>query len=482
MDIIFANPIINKTKIVATVGPASRDRETLKGLIAAGVDVFRLNFSHGSHADHLETTERILSINKEQNTNVAILADLQGPKIRLGQMENGPVPIAEGEQIVFSTENILGTTKKVPIVYETFAKDVKVGEPIKVDDGKLEFRVTEILNDKEVLLTTISGGELKDRKGVNMPFSNLSVPSMTEKDFADLEYILTLPVNWIALSFVRTAEEINNLKKLIEKKKHPARVIAKIEKPEAVENIDSIIESTHAIMVARGDLGVEIPVEDVPSVQKMIVTKCIAASKPVIIATQMMESMIEDTIPSRAEITDVANAIYDGTDAVMLSGETAMGKHPIKVVETMQRIIARTEQDERIYNVPHSIDTTKQKHITNAMISTAVNMAKEVNAAGILGMTRTGYTGFKLSSFRPKSPIFVFTDNPKLLNMFSLLWGIRAFFYDQHKSKVDKGIADVQELLKEKKLIKKGDWVVNTGSMPIEERGPTNFVKVTQIK
>lgn len=481
MDIIFTPPPINKTKIVATVGPASRDRETLKGLIAAGVDVFRLNFSHGSHADHLETTERILSLNKEHNTNVAILADLQGPKIRLGKMENGPVPIAEGEQIVFSTEDILGNVGKVPIVYETFAKDVKIGEPIKVDDGKLEFKVTEILNDKEVLLTTVSGGELKDRKGVNMPFSDLSVPAMTPKDFEDLEYILTLPVNWIALSFVRTAEEINNLNKLISDKNHPARIIAKIEKPEAVKNIDSIIEATHAVMVARGDLGVEIPVEDVPSVQKMIVTKCIAASKPVIIATQMMESMIEDTIPSRAEITDVANAIYDGTDAVMLSGETAMGKHPIKVVETMQRIIARTEQDERIYNVPHSIDTTKEKHITNAMISTAVNMAKEVNAAGILGMTRTGYTGFKLSSYRPKSPIFVFTDNPKLLNMFSLLWGVRAFFYDQHKSKIDQGISDVQNLLKEKKLIKEGNLVVNTGSMPIEERGPTNFVKVTQI-
>lgn len=472
----------NRTKVVATIGPSSNTKEVMTELIMAGVDVFRLNFSHGSHEVHGKNIELIRALNKELGTNIAILADLQGPKIRLGKMKDGPVVVNAGETIVFTTEPIEGTREAIHIAYDNFTNDVNPGETIKVDDGNIELEVVKIIDEKSVELKATFGGPLKDRKGVNFPSTQLSTPSMTEKDFTDLQYILTQPVNWIALSFVRTAGEIKDLKKLIRDADHPARVIAKIEKPEALVNIDGIIEETHAVMVARGDLGVEIPVEDVPAAQKVIVEKCIAASKPVIVATQMMESMISNPMPTRAEITDVANAIYDGADAVMLSGETAAGKHPAKVVETMNRIIARTEQDQRIYNLPHSLDRGEEKYVSDAMIYNSSLLAREIGAKAILGMTQTGYTGFKLSSYRPEAPIFMFTDKVKLLNMFSLLWGVRAFYYNQIESTVDKGIADLQEVLKDKGLINEGDMVINTGSMPVEEMGPTNYVKISVVK
>lgn len=472
----------NRTKVVATIGPASSNKKMMTKLIMAGVDVFRLNFSHGNHENHGKTIKLIREINDELKTNIAILADLQGPKIRLGKMKGGPVIIEKDETIIFTTKPIEGTRSAIHIVYDNFINDVEPGEVIKIDDGKIELEVVKLLDDHSAELKANFGGALKQRKGVNFPATQLSVPSMTEKDFEDLKYILTQPVNWIALSFVRTAKEINDLKQLISDAKHPARVIAKIEKPEAIDNIDGIIETTHAVMVARGDLGVEIPVEEVPAAQKMIVEKCIAASKPVIIATQMMESMIDNPMPTRAEITDVANAIYDGADAVMLSGETATGKHPDKVVETMQRIISRTEQDHRIYNLPHNLDKEGEKYLSDAMIYNSSLVAREVDAKAILGMTQTGYTGFKLASYRPEAPIFMFTDKVKLLNMFSLLWGVRAFYYNQFESSVDKGILDLQDILKDKGLIKEGDLVINTGSMPVPEKGPTNYVKVSVVK
>ena len=469
------------TKIVATIGPASSSYENLLELTKAGVNIFRLNFSHGSHNDHEEVINHISYINEKYNLHVGILADLQGPKIRIGLMKDGGAEVKENDLIDFVNEEIEGTNKKVQINYSDFAKDVKAGEKILVDDGKLVFEVVETNGENKVTLKVLFGGVLSSRKGVNLPDTKLSFPSLTKKDLIDLEYILTKPVNWIALSFVRKAKDITDLIKLIEKANHPAKVIAKIEKPEAVKNIDKIIKKSNGIMVARGDLGVEVPIEKLPSIQKSIIKKCIQRARPVIVATQLMDSMITNPSPTRAEVTDVANAVLDGADAVMLSGETSVGRHPVLVVQAMNKII---DEAEKVYAIQNKRPVPSKKSgtfLSDVICFNAAKTAEDVGAKAIIGMTKSGYTAFKISSYRPYNDIVIFSDETHMLKTLSLLWGVRTYYYDKFTT-TDETIEDLVAILKKKKVLKKNDIIVNTASMPIQKRFRTNTLKITVVE
>jgi pyruvate kinase len=475
------SPDFNRTKVIATLGPASSEEEILKKLINAGVDICRLNFSHGKHEDIEKTINTIRDINKRHDLHICILCDLQGPKLRIGEMENGSAIWNPGDKVIFTTEKCIGTAGRVYMTYPNFPQDVKIGDKILVDDGKLELQVTATNGKDEVEAEVTYGGIVSSKKGVNLPNTAISLPSLTEKDLIDLDFALSFNVEWIALSFVRSQDDIIGLKKHIEMKGKHARVIAKIEKPEAIKCIDEVIKATDAVMVARGDLGVELPMEDVPLLQKMIVRKCIAASKPVIIATQMMESMITSARPTRAEANDVANAVMDGADAVMLSAETSVGKYPLQVIEAMDKIIARVEAERGIYNVKYSLDKKSETFISDAVCLNAVLMSKEVNAKAIISMTKSGYTAFKIASFRPEAKIYIFSDDPDLLNRVNLIWGVRGFIYDKF-STTDETFADVIEILKKAGHLEPGDLVVNTASMPIHEKSRTNALKVTVVE
>ncbi|MBX2917312.1 MAG: pyruvate kinase [Cyclobacteriaceae bacterium] len=465
----------NKTKIVATIGPASNNKEMLKALAREGVDVFRLNFSHGKHEDHQKVVNYIREINDELGTHIAILQDLQGPKIRVNEMEPG-VEIKAGETITITTKEVLGNKNLVSTSYEGLPNDVKVGDMILIDDGKLELRVKDV-RGVEVTCTIIYGGPLKSRKGINLPFSKVSAPSLTEKDLEDLKFGLKNRVDWVALSFVRKAKDIQTLRDIINEHKSTTRIVAKIEKPEALENIDEIIAATDAVMVARGDLGVEIWMEEVPMVQKMLVEKCNRASKPVIVATQMMESMIENPRPTRAETNDVANAVMDGADALMLSAETAAGKYPVEVIRSMVRTIGSVEKQGNIYFRYRDIDPDSPNYFNDSLILTACKLAKEVNAKAIVGMTQLGYAAFKASSHRPNANIFAFTSNDAILNSMNLVWATRAYHYDKASS-TDETIADVEKILKRDGHVQSGDIFIILASMPIQERGRSNMIKV----
>ena len=472
-----------RTKIVATVGPACDSYEQLLSLIKAGVNVFRLNFSHGTHEYKLKIINYVREINKTEPYNIAILGDLQGPKLRVGEIEGGSIELQNGDDIIFSTEKQMGTKHKVYVSYPNLTKDVKVGERIFLDDGKLEVQVKEIVNDKEIKVTVLLGGLLLPKKGVNLPDSALTMPSLTEKDIADLEFIITNNLDWVALSFVRTSQDIIELKKIIKSRKSKIKVIGKIEMPEAIKNLRDIIIESDGIMVARGDLGVEVPVEQVPTIQKDIIRKCMHRAKPVIVATQMMESMMDRTKPNRSEVTDVANAVLEGADAVMLSGETATGKYPVLVVETMCKIILEVENNTYDYNrddilapQPHS-----PSFISDAICYSACKLANDTKAAALIGMTQSGYTGFMLSSYRPQSPLYIFSKEKTLINQLSLSWGVRALYYGEEES-LDDIIFDQIDILKERGFLKKGDIVVNTGSTPIDLHLPTNVVKVATVE
>lgn len=472
-----------RTKIVATVGPACDTYEKLLELVKAGVNVFRLNFSHGSHADKEKIIEYVQQINKTQPYNIAILADLQGPKLRVGEIEGGSIELKAGDEIDFTNEKIIGTQKRIFVSYDNLHKDVKKGEKILLDDGKLEVIVQEITPTKDVRVKVLLGGTLLPKKGVNLPDTTISLPALTPKDLADLEFIFKHPVEWIALSFVRTPTCINNLKDLIQKQGHHAKVIAKIEMPQAIKHLREIIRESDGIMIARGDLGVELPIEEVPLIQKDIIKKCIHRGKPVIVATQMMESMIERTKPNRSEVTDVANAVLEGADALMLSGETAMGNHPTLVIETMTRIILEVEAKAYYYNRDEML--RPQAHspslLSDAICYNACKLAEDVNADALIGMTQSGYTGFMLSSYRPKAPVYVFTKKRSLVNQLSLSWGVRAFFYDEEES-LDDIFQDQINILKERKFLKKGDVVVSTGSTPVHLHLPTNVLKIATVE
>ncbi|MFT5917377.1 MAG: pyruvate kinase [Flammeovirgaceae bacterium] len=471
------NNFFNKTKIIATVGPASNTKEKLHELIVAGVDVFRLNFSHGTHEQHAEVIKHIKELNQAFNYNVSILQDLQGPKIRLGEMENGGFDLNEGDELRITTEKVLGKPGKVSCSYTALTKDVKAGDMIMMDDGKLQVRVFKV-EPHEVHTEVIYGGFIKPRKGMNLPDTDISEPSLTKKDKRDLEFGLKSGVDWVAISFVRTPGDVIDLRNIINDHGYPdVKIISKIERPEAIKNIDEIIEQTDAIMVARGDLGVEILMEDVPVEQKRIIRKSNIAAKPVIVATQMMESMIENPRPTRAEANDVANAVMDGADAVMLSGETAAGKYPVEVIQAMTKIIRAIEQNvSSIYNKFWEPDSTDQDFGSITIVNSACRIAKVSNAKAIIGMTSSGFTAFGLSRCRSEANVFIFTANKKLLSQLNLVWGVRGFYYNKFDS-TDKTFADIEEILVREGHLRKGDVFINTASMPIGAKKRTNVVK-----
>ena len=471
----------NKTKIVATVGPATNSKEMLIELVRAGVDVFRLNFSHGTHEGHMKVIQAIREINKEMDTHVCILQDLQGPKIRTNQVENDEIFVEPGQPLIITSEDMVGTPEKISTSYQSLPADVAVGDTILIDDGKIELRV-EGSDGREVQTQVIHGGSIKSRKGINLPDSNVSAPSLTEKDEEDLYFGLEQDVDWIALSFVRRAEDIYSLRRIIESKGKDVKIIAKIEKPEAIKNIDEIIEATDGLMVARGDLGVEIPMEEVPLAQKMLVQKCNAVAKPVIIATQMMESMIENPRPTRAETNDVANAVMDGADAIMLSAETASGKFPIQTVKSMVKtILTIEEKSEVVYNKLSQIPSNSPTFNNDSLVRAACQLSREIKANAIVGMTKSGYTGFRLSCHRPQANIFIFTANRQLLNIINLYWGLRGYYYDGTQS-TDETFADLEKILIDKGHLRAGDTYVSTASMPLHWEDRTNMLKVQVVK
>jgi pyruvate kinase len=476
---MFEKVSYNKTKIVATVGPTSNSKDMLRALIKEGVDVFRLNFSHGTHEDHLKVIHFVRELNAELGISISILQDLQGPKIRIQEMQPDVV-IQRGQELIITTRQILGNNEIVSTSYTGLPQDVRTGDMILIDDGKIELKVKEV-RDIDVVTEVVYGGPLKSRKGINLPYSKVSAPSLTEKDLRDLEFGIKNNVDWIALSFVRKASDILELRDIINSNKSESRIVAKIEKPEALTNIDDIIAATDAVMVARGDLGVEIWLEEVPMVQKMLVEKCNRAGKPVIVATQMMESMIENPRPTRAETNDVANAVMDGADAVMLSAETASGKYPIEVIRSMVPTIASVEKNPLMYYRFREVDKNSPTHLHDNFVLAACKLAKEVGAKAIVGMTQSGYTAFQSSAYRPNANVFVFTSNKALLTKMNLVWGAQAYHYDKTNS-TDETIADVEATLKKDGFVKSGDIFITLASMPIQERARTNTLKINIVK
>ncbi|MBK8605677.1 MAG: pyruvate kinase [Chitinophagaceae bacterium] len=468
----------HKTKIVATVGPACDTYEKLLGLVKAGVNVFRLNFSHGTHENKASIIEHIRKINKTEPFNISILGDLQGPKLRVGEIEGGEMQIKPGDILTFTNEKVIGTKERIYVSYTNLHQDVTIGNTILINDGKLEVKVKQILANNDVQVEVTMGGILSSKKGINLPDTKISLPALTEKDVEDLEFIIDQKLDWVALSFVRSVKDLEGLRKRLEARNSKTKIISKIEKPEALENLRDIIVESDAVMIARGDLGVELPVEKIPLLQKQIIRMCIHRAKPVIVATQMMESMIELNKPNRSEITDVANAVIEGADAVMLSAETAAGEHPILVVETMRKIILEVEKSG--YNYNREDELVPQPHspsfLSDAICYNACKLAKDVNADALLGMTQSGYTGFVLSSYRPKSPLYIFTKEKSLVNQLTLSWGVRAFYYDEEES-LDDIIFDQIDILKERKFLKTGDIVINTGSTPVDLHLQTNVLK-----
>lgn len=473
--------MMKRTKIVATMGPACSDKEVLRKMLFEGVNVCRLNFSHGSHEDHQKTIDVIRELNDETGLNVAILADLQGPKIRTGEMTDNGVELIDGSTVIISTSKMVGTAEKFSINYVQLPADVKSGERILLDDGKLMLEVESTNGKDEILAKVIHGGKLSSKKGVNLPNTKISMPSLTPKDREDLTFALEQNVDWIGLSFVRSARDIIELKHLISAENRKAKVIAKIEKPEAIDDIDEIVRVSDGLMVARGDLGVEVPYQDVPLIQKMLIKKCRSHAIPVIVATQMMESMITNSSPTRAEVNDVANAVLDGADAVMLSGETSVGKFPIQVIQTMANIVAKMETHDDIYNKEEIPEKNQSRFITDSICFNACRLSSRVESKAILTMSFSGYTAYKLASQRPQAEIFVFTSNRQILTQLNLIWGVRGFYYDKTVS-TDHTIADIKYLLKKDGLLKTGDLVINIASMPIQEHGNSNMIKLSHVE
>lgn len=472
---------IKKTKIVATLGPATSSKEVIEKMILAGVNVFRVNFSHADYSDVSERIQMIRKVDKKLNTNTGILGDLQGPKLRVGKIEKGAV-VSKGNKVLFSTgAPFEGSARKAYMNYQNFPKDVSKGERILLDDGKLIFEVIKTNNENEVEAIVIQGGPFKSNKGVNLPNTKISLPALTEKDIEDAKFIFTQDVDWIALSFVRFSQDLIDLKKLMEK--HTDRkipIISKIEKPEAIENIDKIIAYSDGLMVARGDLGVEIPAQEVPLIQKRLVLLAKTARIPIIIATQMMETMIDSLTPTRAEVNDVANSVMDGADAVMLSGETSIGKYPVEVINTMSNILTAVENSELI-EVPHTPPIVRTKRfITKSICYHAAHLANDIDAKAICTLTNSGYTAYQISAWRPKAHVLVFTSNRRILNQLNLLWGVKAFYYSNLDS-TDKTIEEINKIALDKSYVEKDDMLVNLTAMPIEMKGMVNTLRVSVI-
>ncbi len=475
-------PTNKRTKIVATLGPATSEKSVLKDMLDAGVNVFRVNFSHADYEDVRERIKMIRELNEEFGYAAAILADLQGPKLRVGKMKE-EVVVNPGDQIIFATgKEFKGTASRVYMNYEQFPRDVKAGERILLDDGKLMFEIVSTNKENEVVAKVIQGGPLKSKKGVNLPNTKISLPALTTKDIKDAIFACELEVDWMALSFVRNAEDLMELQNLIkEHSDHKIPIIAKIEKPEGVANIDKIVAYCDGLMVARGDLGVEIPAQEVPLIQKQLVLIAKKARIPVIIATQMMETMITSLTPTRAEVNDVANSVMDGADAVMLSGETSVGKYPVQVIERMTQIIKSVENSPLI-KVPHDPPHVRtNRYITKAVCFHAAIMANEIKAKAICTLTNSGYTAFQISAWRPEANILVFTSNHRILSQLSLLWGVKAFFYDKFAS-TDETIEDINKIASENGYAEHGDFMINLASMPIAKRGMVNTLRVSEIE
>lgn len=470
-----------KTKIIATLGPASSSKEMIKKLIKSGVDVLRVNFSHATHDEVERIVDNVNDLRNELGSNVTLLGDLQGPKIRIGELEND-IELKKNQSLsICSNLSDSNGVDKIFISYPSFAKDVKPGENILVDDGKLIFKVISTNKKDTVDIKVVQEGVLKPRKGVNLPNTKISQPALTEKDIDDAKFAVKKSFDWIALSFVRSKKDVLKLRELIESQcDYHIPIISKIEKPQAIEKIDSIIKVSNGIMVARGDLGIEIPAEEVPLNQKKIVAKCKKRGIPVVIATQMMESMIDSLTPSRAEVNDVANSVMDGADAIMLSGETSMGKYPCEVVKKIGDIIHGVE-DSPLIKIPVDLPEIKSERlITKSICKNAATIANEIGASAICTLTNSGYTGWQISSWRPSALVIVFTSNKKILTQMNLLWGVKGVYYNNFES-TDKTVEEVNFLALENKYIKKGDYVINLAAMPIYEKGQVNTLRITKI-
>lgn len=472
-----------KTKIVATLGPATDNPEILRKMILAGANVFRINFSHADYEEVVNRIKMVRSISEEIVTNVALLADLQGPKLRVGVMEDN-VFVNDGDTITFVTgEAFVGDNTRVYMNYTQFPQDVKEGERILLDDGKLIFEVVSSNQQDEVVAKVIQGGALKSKKGVNLPNTDISLPALTEKDIRDALFAIRQEVDWIALSFVRHAKDIDDLRKLIQENTElKIPIIAKIEKPEALANIDEIIENCQGLMVARGDLAVETPAHEVPLRQKELVSKAKKARIPVIIATQMMETMIDSLTPTRAEVNDVANSVIDGADAVMLSAETSMGKYPVQVIERMAKIVSSVENSEfvSVPKVPPMPTDDMERFVTRSVCYSASVMATDMKAKVISTLTNSGYTAFQISALRPNAHILVFTSNKRLLSKLSLLWGVTTYYYDRYVS-TDETVEDINQIACQKEHVEKGDIIIGLSSMPVQAKGQVNTIRVTRI-
>ncbi|REG99043.1 pyruvate kinase [Flavobacterium aquicola] len=471
-----------KTKIVATLGPACSTREIIKDMIEAGVNVFRVNFSHADYEDVKNKINIIRGINEEFGYTTGILGDLQGPKLRVGVMEDGVV-VNDGDLITFTTaEDIIGTSKKVFMKYKNFPNDVNPGERILLDDGKLIFEIVETDKKSEVVARVIQGGELKSKKGVNLPNTKISLPALTEKDIADAIFAIEMKLDWIALSFVKTPRDLQDLQELIAKhSEYKIPIIAKIEMPEALENMDRIVAYCDALMVARGDLGVELPAHEVPLVQKELIRRAKTARIPVIVATQMMETMITSLTPTRAEVNDVANSVMDGADAVMLSGETAAGNYPVQVIQKMTQILEAVEDSPLIQVPQNSPQVRTNRFITKTVCQHAATMANVIKAKAICTLTNSGYTAFQISAWRPSAHILVFTSNKRIITQLNLLWGVKSFYYEKSVS-TDDTVIDVNNIVKEKGFVKKGDFLINLAAMPIVEKGMVNTLRISEIE
>lgn len=473
---------LRRTKIVCTIGPSCNTQEGIVNLLLHGMNVARINFSHGSHEDHARSIRFIRLAAREYNYSIPVLMDLQGPKIRVGTMKDGGQVLKEGSMITITGEDVEGTDKIIPIDYSRLAEEAQEGNKILLDDGLLEFKVIS-KNNGTLEARVIVGGMLKSRKGVNLPNVKISIPALTEKDKEDLIFGLEQDVDFVALSFVRSAVDIVDLKKRIKEAGSEAMVIAKIEKPEALDVIDEIIEESDGIMVARGDLGIEIPTEEVPFVQKMIIEKCRKAGKPVITATQMLDSMIHNPRPTRAESSDVANAVLDGTDAVMLSGETAAGKYPMEAVNVMDRICRKIEERHpSLYNsLAYKRPDFHEKQIIEAIANSCIFMADNVGAKVISTITHSGNTARRIAKFRPKVPIFAFTESRKVRRQLNLIWGVQSIRLDQLFD-TDKSVNVMEDYLQDNGLVRVGDRVIVLTGMPIAKRGRTNMIKVSTIE
>ena len=470
-----------QTKIIATIGPSTSSPEMLEQLLLAGMNVVRINASHGDHNDHKDIIENIRKLDEELGSNTAILIDLQGPKLRIGELEGDKMELEKGSELVIRVGEEIGSKGVVFTNYDNFANDVKSGEPVLLDDGKIQLEVISSDSKTEVVCKVMFGGTLWPRKGINLPKTFISLPCITEKDEIDLAFALDQNVDWIGLSFVRNPNDIVQLRERIKKENKHARIVAKIEKPEAVEKLDEIIEVTDAVMIARGDLGVEIPMEEVPLIQREIIEKCLSTSRPVIVATQMMESMIENSTPTRAEVNDVASAVFDGTDAVMLSAETSVGKFPVHTVQAMCQIIKTTEDsNEKAFNERPPYNPDDDRFITDSICYNACRLARRTKAAAIVTMTYSGYTAMKVSSQRPKAHIFMFTSNKQVLSQMSLVWGVEAIFYSKMVS-TDHTMADIKYILFKDGKVKDNDFVVHMASMPIKDAGMTNMLKLSRV-